>query len=133
LDDVVIIGHGPSIHSGLGAVIDTMTVVRLKRGLLDSHDRRHWGSRTDYLCACSNRFDNRMFPFWLVRNEEGKKETTGLLAVREAHARGYRSIWVIGFDKLLRPWEPDPPNTWLAHDKFAEHEALMALGVKELG
>jgi hypothetical protein len=117
-------------------VIDSMTVVRLKRGLLETSNRDHWGSRTDYLCACSPHFDNGRFPFWLARRRDvgTKKATTGLCAVLEAIERlSPASVSVIGFDRLMRPENPDPPHTWLAHDKWAEHEILKQLGVKELG
>jgi hypothetical protein len=113
-------------------VIDSMTVVRLKRGLLDTHEPAHWGSRTDFLCACSPRFDNGRFPFWLARRRDvgTKKATTGLCAVYEAIERlAPESVSVIGFDRLMCPEISDPPHTWLAHDKFAEHEILKQLGV----
>lgn len=132
---VVIVGHGPSINSGLGAVIDTMTVVRLKAGM--GH-RRDWGSRTDYLCARSSRYDLGMVPFWLLKDRydayrSDKKPTTGLCAVLEAIERLQpERISVIGFDRLMHPDRPDPPNTWLAHDKHAEHALLKSLGVDEL-
>lgn len=119
----------------MGPVIDTMTVVRLKRGLLPEHDRKDWGSRTDYLCACSPRFDKGKHPFWLAKWEGGlPKPTTGFSAVMEANRRFPDStIYVIGFDRLMHPERCDPPHAWLAHDKWAEHEALKALGVRELG
>jgi hypothetical protein len=131
---VVIVGHGPSVLSGLGAVIDAHTVVRLKRGLLETHDRSHWGSRTDYLCARSPGFDHGRFPFWLARGEYPcyrGKPTTGLCAVLECIERLQPdSIALIGFDRLLYPDTPDPPHTWLAHDKHAEHACLHSLGVR---
>lgn len=136
---VVVVGHGPSIYSGLGAVIDTTdVVVRLKDGLKGSYDRRHWGSRTDYLCARSARFDNGRWPFWLLRDRyeqypSRSKPTTGLCAVLEVIERlRPEEISVIGFDRLMNPETPDPPHTWLAHDKHAEHSLLKSLGVKEL-
>jgi hypothetical protein len=53
---LVIVGHGPSILSGLGAVIDSCTVIRLKQDL-DPRRRKkafvHWGTRTDYICSRS--------------------------------------------------------------------------------
>jgi hypothetical protein len=116
-----------------------MTVVRLKRGLLDTHERLHWGSRTDALCARFARYDLGMVPFWLLKDRydayrSDKKPTTGLCAVLECIERlRPERISVIGFDRLMNPEWEDPPNTWLAHDKFAEHELLMSLGVEELG
>ena len=131
---MVIVGHGPSIFRGLGARIDAHPVVRLKRGLLETHDRSCWGSRTDFICARSPRFDHGRFQFWLSEYEYGgSKPTTGLSAVAEARKRfPDEELAVIGFDRLLRPWEPDPPDTWLIHDKWAEHELLRQWSVREL-
>jgi hypothetical protein len=116
-------------------VIDSHIVVRLKRGLVDTYDPRDWGSRTDYLCARSPCFDHGHFPFWLLKDsyESMHKPTTGLCAVLEVRERlPDAEIFVIGFDRLMHPEMPDPPNTWLAHDKWAEHELLKKLGVREL-
>jgi hypothetical protein len=131
---VVIVGSGPSVLSGLGPVIDSMTVVRLKQGLTDPV---HRGVRTDYLCARSSRYDMGKHPFWLLKDAypeyTGKKPTTGLCAVLEVIERLKPDrIYVSGFDRLMHPDRPDPPNTWLAHDKWAEHKLLMTLGVREL-
>lgn len=115
-------------------MIDTFTVVRLKRGLVDNYDPLHWGSRTDYLCARSPRFDQGKYPFWLSnKSYGGMKATTGLCAVLEAVDRlKPAQIRVIGFDRLMHPEREDPPHTWLAHDKWAEYQLLRDLGVKEL-
>jgi hypothetical protein len=118
-------------------VIDTYTVVRLKRGLLETHDKAHWGSRTDYLCARSPRFDHGIFPFWLAKQRydayAGMKPTTGLCAVLECIERiAPTELALIGFDRLLRPHVPDDKPEWLGHDKFAEHALLKSLGVREL-
>lgn len=134
--EICIVGHGPSINSGLGAVIDTMKVLRLKRGLLPAHDVRRWGSRTDYLCARSPRFDQGKHPFWLLSAPEDypdtqlPKPTTGLCAVVEAVKRGYTDIALIGFDRLLHPEIKDSGQQWIAHDKWREHEYLKTLPVK---
>jgi hypothetical protein len=102
-------------------------------------DPFHWGSRTDYLCARSSRFDHGLYPFWLLRDsydeyQSIKKPTTGLCAVLEVRERLHpERIFVVGFDRLMHPEKDDPPNTWLIHDKWAEHELLKTLGVKELG
>lgn len=62
------------------------------------------------------------------------KPTTGLCAVLEAIERLQPAeIRVIGFDRLMHPEFEDPPHTWLAHDKWAEHAMLRDLGVRELG
>lgn len=119
-------------------MIDTYTVVRLKDGLKPGYDRKDWGTRTDYLCARSPRYDKGNFDFWLAMDryaeyESSKKPTTGLCAVLEVFQRLQPTeVALIGFDRLLRPNDPDPPFTWLAHDKHAEHRLLMKLGVKEL-
>lgn len=112
------------------------SVVRLKHGSI--HDPVHWGSRTDYLCARSRRFDQGRHPFWLSTiasyPDSDKKPTTGLCAVMETIARlKTHDISVIGFDRLMHPERPDPPHTWLAHDKWAEHRYLVSLGVKDIG
>lgn len=66
--------------------------------------------------------------------ESHGKQTTGLCAVLEARRRlNPKEIFVIGFDRLMHPERDDPPNTWLAHNKWAEHEVLKKLGVRELG
>jgi hypothetical protein len=57
----VIVGHGPSILSGLGAVIDSMTVVRLKDARTN---RRDFGVRTDYICARIPTCERQGVPFW---------------------------------------------------------------------
>jgi hypothetical protein len=109
-----------------------MTVVRLKHG--NTPDPVHWGSRTDYLCACSRRFDHGKYPFWLVEQTGLPKLTTGTAAVLEARRRlSPDEIFVIGFDRVMHPYRPDPDHTWLAHDKWAEHRLMMELGVRELG
>ncbi len=118
-----------------------MTVVRLKRGLLETHDRKDWGTRTDYLCARSSRYDHGKFPFWLAKERydaySNAKPTTGLCAVFEAIERlDAKEIALIGFDRLLRPAEPSATpvqlasQEWLAHDKYAEHACLMSLPIK---
>jgi hypothetical protein len=121
-------------------VIDTMTVVRLKDGLGPHHDPKHWGTRTDYLCARLPRFDKGKFPFWLADRWDHvlpKKPTTGLCAVLEAIERlAPAEISLIGFDRLLRPDEPSATpiqlasQEWLAHDKYAEHAYLRTLKAK---
>jgi hypothetical protein len=133
---IVIVGHGPSILSGLGDLIDSHTVIRLKRGLLETYDRRHWGSRTDYLCARSFRFDHGHHPFWLFDSRKwcdyfahfsGKKPTTGLCAVFCAIDRlAPNGIGLIGFDRVLRP---DEISGRYLHDGRAEYACLHSLGV----
>ena len=127
---VTIVGHGPSVY---GRWSCDSIVVRLKEGRTGGN----WGTHTDYLCARSSRYDNGRYPFWLLRDQyaeyvcPGKKPTTGLCAVLETMARlAPAEIALIGFDRLLHPDNPDPPNTWLAHDKWAEHECLMSLPVR---
>jgi hypothetical protein len=133
---IVIVGHGPSVLSGLGDLIDTHTVVRLKRGLLETYDRQHWGSRTDYLCARSPFFDHRQFPFWLFDSQKwidyfarfsSQKPTTGLCAVFCAIDRlAPDELGLIGFDRVLRPEEHT--GRYL-HDAYAEQACLHSLGL----
>jgi hypothetical protein len=131
---VIVVGHGPSIYTGRGSVIDTMTVVRLREGLYKECDPIHWGSRTDYLCARSAEFDHGRFPFWLIQSPPTQKLSTGTAAVLTAQYRlTPREIWVIGFDRVMHPEVPDPPYTWLAHNKWVERDLMTLLGVKELG
>lgn len=143
---IVIVGHGPSVLSGLGALIDTHPVVRLKRGLLDGYDRSHWGSRTDYLCARSPSFDKGQHPFWLFDSPEwceyyarysDRKPSTGLCALFMAVEKLKPDcIGLIGFDRMLNPddaksrkWnEPKARSLW-GHDQRAEHDCLHSLGV----
>ncbi len=123
---MVIVGHGPSVYQGLGSVIDSMIVVRLKHGQIP--DPVHFGSRTDYLCARSPKFDHGKHPFWLY---EGSKYSTGYCAVVETLARlAPQEIYLIGFDWLLHPGHHE--GDWLGHSKWVEHELLKTLPVKEL-
>lgn len=65
---VTIVGHGPSILSGRGVVIDESVVVRLKEGLTQQQRKTqaiHWGTRTDYLCARSPVFEQKGIGFLL--------------------------------------------------------------------
>lgn len=123
-------------NNTFGPLIDTYTVVRLKRGLLETHDRKSWGSRTDYLFARSPAFDHGHFPFWLWEGDEifwkkysHRKPSTGTCAVfRAAKELQPSSITLIGFDYVLRP---ETATGWW-HDARAEKEALLELGVTEL-
>lgn len=124
---VVIVGHGPSVLSGLGSVIDTMTVVRLKNGLTKgivdrdyphAMEEQHFGTRTDYICARSHLYDRGSHPFWLWLDESQpkwveyfhrfsarkRKPSTGLCAIFLAIDKlDAKEIAVIGFDRMLRP------------------------------
>jgi len=140
---IVIVGHGPSILSGLGSVIDSMTVVRLKKGLVPKAAPSNWGTRTDYLCARSLIYDHGLFPFWHFNDDRkwldyyagfkprNKKPSTGLCAVFCAVEHGATELAVIGFDRLIKP-EPEPVEThhkW-SHDERAEHDAMYGLGIR---
>lgn len=68
---VVIVGHGPSVLSGLGSVIDSMPVIRLKRDLWPKQRKKeffHWGTRTDYICSRSPPVDSKI-PYWHFAGE----------------------------------------------------------------
>lgn len=154
---LVIVGHGPSILSGRGALIDTMTVIRLKEGLKPGYDPEHWGTRTDYLCARSLTYkdEKSKVPFWHFdedKNKPGKwlkyfatfkpklwKPSIGLSAVFMAIDRlAPKEIALIGFDRVLNPdddrshkWHNSagkPPHGW-AHCQRAERECLYSLGI----
>lgn len=150
---IVVVGHGPSILSGLGSVIDSFPVVRLKRGLSTEtgepkRDPVHWGKRTDYLCARSNVYDLGQAPFWHYTGPAEKrwdryygqfsdrKPSTGLCAVFCAIDRlEPKSVGLIGFDRLLNPhrqtckWWEETERLWPAHDMFAELSCLLSLGL----
>lgn len=151
---IVVVGHGPSILSGLGAVIDQLTVIRLKEGLRP--DPKHWGTRTDYLCARSSAFQHGSVPFWhfsdtgwtakwldyfysfeprIAFKPIRPKPSTGLCAV--FCAMEYlkpKELAFIGFDRLLDPdretykWHALRSSPW-PHDAHAEHRALYGLGL----
>lgn len=143
---IVIVGHGPSVLSGLGSVIDSHTVVRLKQGLTKQHPPQHFGTRTDFLCARSLVFDRGEFPFWHFADDKRwlayfasfepkrKKPSTGLCAVFCAIDKlDPKEIAFIGFDSLLNPdmtptkWDCNGP--W-AHDMHAENACLNSLGIE---
>ena len=132
---IVIVGHGPSVLSGLGAVIDSHTVVRLKKA--PTKPAEHYGKRTDYLCARSLIFDTGQVPFWLFPDDSRwieyfarfhprrRKPSTGLCAVFSAIDRlDAKEIALIGFDAILNQLD------LAGHDTRAEHECLHSLGVK---
>lgn len=147
---LVIVGHGPSVLSGLGAVIDTHTVVRLKDGLRvkPKPDPFHFGTRTDFICGHSVVY-RQSEPFWHFNDPKGwldyyasftprhPKPSTGLCAVFLAIDRGYTDIAVIGFDRVMNPhdsksrkWYDPPSSSLYGHDQRAEHEALMSLPIR---
>lgn len=125
---VTIVGHGPSILSGLGAVIDAGVVVRLKEGLTPQQKKQsiHWGTRTDYICARSPAFAKDRVGFLLFADGSElcerwlryfhsfgpripfkpriPKPSTGLCAVFCAvEFLKPASIALIGFDRMLDP------------------------------
>ena len=141
---IAIVGHGPSILQGRGAVIDLHTVVRLKG---HSGDPVDWGSRTDYVFARSLVYLRNVNPYkaWVYNDEFEKywlsfkpkyhKPSTGLCAVFAVVSRfSPNEISLIGFDRLLRPMDETPRydkggGGWV-HDEQAEHKALIGLGVE---
>lgn len=130
---IVIVGHGPSVNSGKGAVIDSMTVVRLKDGTQQRRETpaTDWGTRTDYLCARSLIYRLDRTPFWLYPDPvtpamqsstlsiasaerwqryyatfapRHQKPSTGLCAVFCAvEFLDAKEIALIGFDRMLNP------------------------------
>jgi hypothetical protein len=151
---LLIVGHGPSVLSGLGDLIDQQTVVRLKDGLTPilRKDSKNWGTRTDYLCARSLVCDRGLFPYWWFNdplhwinyyksfNPRHKKPSTGLCAVFMAIDKiAPDEIALIGFDRLLDPTDMKSRKatddrkylySMYGHDQRAEHECLMSLPVK---
>jgi hypothetical protein len=149
---LVIVGHGPSVLSGLGSVIDSHTVVRLKEGLRvkPKPDPRHFGTRTDYLCGRSKIYEVGKTPFWHFNdppewmryyasfNPRHPKPTSGLCAVFCAIDKvAPDEIGLIGFDRLLDPsdmksrkWHEQRSRSMYGHDQRAEHEALMNLPLR---
>jgi hypothetical protein len=145
---LLIVGHGPSVLSGLGAVIDTHTVVRLKDGLRvkPKPDPFHFGSRTDYLCARSKICDHGEFPYWHFNDPEKwvtyyrqysrRKPSTGLCAVFCAIDNlNPPEIALIGFDRVLTDdmkcgkWYDERRYHLWGHDQKAERECLFSLRV----
>jgi hypothetical protein len=151
---LLIVGHGPSVLSGLGDLIDQQTVVRLKDGLTSQQrkDAKNWGTRTDYLCARSLVCDKGEFPYWHFNDPlhwisyyksfrpKHKKPSTGLCAVFCAMDKLQpKEIALIGFDRLLDPKDMKSRKatddikymySLYGHDQRAEHEALMSLPVR---
>lgn len=147
---LTIIGHGPSILCGLGPLIDTHTVVRLKDGKTQKQPAEHFGTRTDYLCGRSYIYRQDGVPFWHMADDSPWidyfaqfkpklwKPSHGLSAVFCAIDHLDPSeIGVIGFDRILYPnddsshkWDTPgkPPHPW-PHCQRAEYECLYSLGV----
>lgn len=154
---IVIVGHGPSILSGLGSVIDSCTVIRLKYGRIK--ERKHWGSRTDYLCGRSPRHTegHPEVPFWhfgdygwvdkwlmywrgmnpRFATDFGSieaKPSHGLCAAFAAcEFLDAKELAFIGCDRILRPdeetWKWNSGPQCFPHDWHAEHRALKGLGI----
>ncbi len=138
---LVIVGHGPSILCGLGSVIDSNTVIRLKQGLgtKPPSPAVHFGTRTDYLCARSliYRHEHDPTPFWHFSDEspEGQywnryykefsprikiKPSTGLCAVFCAIDRlKPNTIGMIGFDRIFNP-DDHTTHKWYKKGKDAQ-------------
>lgn len=126
--NVVIVGHGPSVLCGLGAVIDShKTVIRLKHGLTNNQPVEHFGTRTDIICARSHLFAQPGIGFWLFPalpdpvavkwlkhyweygpKTKGGKPSTGLCAVFMAmEYLKPKTISLIGFDRVLNPQDQE--------------------------
>jgi len=154
---LVIVGHGPSILSGRGSVIDSRMVVRLKAGLTKGQEPQHFGTRTDYICARSPMYRQEGIPFWHFQEDKPEepecrwlqyyrqfkpkywKPSAGLCAVFMAKdLLDPKEIGVIGFDRVLYQddnisykWNhPKPqPFPWF-HDQRAEYECIHSLGIQ---
>jgi hypothetical protein len=149
---LVIVGHGPSVLCGKGALIDQHRVVRLKQGLTRDMPREHFGTRTDVICGRSHLYRQAGVEFWTFPDgspwvryyaqfrPKMWKPSHGLCAVMCAVDRVRpKSIRVIGFDRILyqddmqsKKWNTagtPPPHAW-PHDQRAEYECLFSLGVE---
>jgi hypothetical protein len=116
-------------------------VVRLKEGKTDP---RHFGTRTDAICARSHLFEKPGTEFWYIPYVEEKlrtayrkfssaKPSTGLGAIYCAIERGMTELTLIGFDLLLRPNEVSGKYTDLKRTGFTAHDAKSeAAFLKEL-
>lgn len=154
---IVIVGHGPSILTGLGAVIDECTVVRLKHGRMG--EKRHWGTRTDYLCGRSPRHTEGLpgVPFWHFGDygwvekwlnyfhSFSPRFSTDFGDITPKPSHGLCAAFAvmeylrptelafIGCDRLLRPgdetWKWNTGPTCFPHDWEAENRILHGLGI----
>lgn len=137
-------------------MIDSCEVVRLKQGLTKQQDGKHFGTRTDYLCARSVVFRQEGIPFWHFQEDKplepqcrwlqyyGKfkpkywKPSVGLCAVFMAKdLLDPKEIYVIGFDRVLYAdddisykWNhvKGNPFPWF-HDQRSERECIHSLGI----
>lgn len=141
-------------------MIDSCTVVRLKKGLPRKADPHHWGTRTDYICG-THPVSPGAVPYWHfpAKAEHGAwqnkwheyfrsfkpgvpfkpwqpKPSTGLCAVFCAMEFLKPSeLAFIGCDRLMKPQKysgkwDEAGPTCQPHDWQAEHEALYGLGIK---
>jgi len=139
-----IVGHGPSVLTGRGALIDGMTVVRLKDGLRKDQPIEHFGTRTDYVCARSQIYSPDWWfndpPKWVdyYRQYSSKKPSTGLCAVFCAIDKlDVKELALIGFDRMLNPgdeksgkWHDHERRHFWGHDQPAENQCLHSLGLR---
>lgn len=141
----MIVGHGPSVLSGLGAVIDSYeTVVRLKAAPIEPAE--HFGTRTDIISARSHLYARHDVPFWYWHAVEDKwlpvyrkfgqaKPSTGLCAIFCAlEYLKPREIALIGFDQLLHgrtgKYNDKGRPGFTAHEGIPEMRCLQSLPVK---
>lgn len=156
---ICIVGHGPSILAGCGSVIDSCTVIRVKRGYIG--ERKDWGHRTDYLCGRGARDTEGLpeVPFWHFAEyfpwskrwvdyfesfgprypaslgDIVPKPSHGLCAAFAAmEYLKPQELAFIGCDRILRPdettWKWNSGPTCFPHDWHAENRALHGLGIK---
>lgn len=140
---IVIVGHGPSIvGKRLGPWLDAQTVVRLKE--CPRPNAEDWGTRIDYSCGSSRRWEIPGVPFLLCPQKwldyfhgfnPTYKPSTGLLALFCVYEMGHREIGLAGFDNILRPhikgltkWYNEPHKYAGCHDYESEHRAALGLG-----
>lgn len=132
-------------------MIDSHTVVRLKRGLNNPFCKdasHHWGTRTDYLCARSPIFvtqgvktpyliyDDEYMPEYLALRPAHPKVSTGVSAVLCVAKRlRPERIGLIGFDRVFDPqaktcrFDRDEQHMTWPHDAVAESRLVFSLGI----
>ncbi len=138
-------------------MIDSCEVVRLKAGLTPKHDPKHFGTRTDHLCARSGIYQQPGVDFWHFKEDQPEEESCRWLRYYARYKPKYwkpsiglcavfmakdllnpKEIAVIGFDRVMYPedgisykWNhvKPAPFPWF-HDQRAEHECIHSLGIR---
>ena len=151
--EVVVVGHGPSALSGLGAIVDSLTVVRCK-GEPGPDLAAHMGSRTDYMVLRRERayagpgvrwelphIPPEWADYWAACKPRANvlKVSHGLgAALLTVSKLAPERIYLYGCDRLLGNLETGKyfdtkPDAWketlTCHDWPAEQRAIQGLGI----